>query len=361
MSTRIQASTRDLEGPLLELTDVSTHFRTPRGLVRAVDGVSFTLERGKALGIVGESGSGKTILSRSIMGLLPPRGTVRGGSIKFEGREIGNLDRKAMRGVWGKEMAMIFQDPMTSLNPVMKIGKQIAEPLQIHLGMNKQLAWATAERLLQDVRIPEAKRRLDQYPHEMSGGMRQRVMIAIALACGPTALFADEPTTALDVTVQAQILDLLGEQRRDRNMSLILVTHDLGVVAGHTDEIAVMYGGKLVEKASTKGLFANMKMPYTEALLQSIPKLDDPSHTRLNAIAGRPPDLVNPPKGCRFAPRCPYASDKCINEEPPLVPTAEDPNHLYACWYPVGSTEYHEAKRRLAEPTDGLATATAAL
>jgi len=361
MSTRIQASTRDLEGPLLELTDVSTHFRTPRGLVRAVDGVSFTLERGKALGIVGESGSGKTILSRSIMGLLPPRGTVRGGSIKFEGREIGNLDRKAMRGVWGKEMAMIFQDPMTSLNPVMKIGKQIAEPLQIHLGMNKQLAWATAERLLQDVRIPEAKRRLDQYPHEMSGGMRQRVMIAIALACGPTALFADEPTTALDVTVQAQILDLLGEQRRDRNMSLILVTHDLGVVAGHTDEIAVMYGGKLVEKASTKGLFANMKMPYTEALLQSIPKLDDPSHTRLNAIAGRPPDLVNPPKGCRFAPRCPYASDKCINEEPPLVPTAEDPNHLYACWYPVGSAEYHEAKRRIAERTDDLATTTAAL
>ena len=361
MSTRIQASTRDLEGPLLELADVSTHFRTPRGLVRAVDGVSFTLERGKALGIVGESGSGKTILSRSIMGLLPPRGTVRGGSIKFEGREIGNLDRKAMRGVWGKEMAMIFQDPMTSLNPVMKIGKQIAEPLQIHLGMNKQLAWATAERLLQDVRIPEAKRRLDQYPHEMSGGMRQRVMIAIALACGPTALFADEPTTALDVTVQAQILDLLGEQRRDRNMSLILVTHDLGVVAGHTDEIAVMYGGKLVEKASTKGLFANMKMPYTEALLQSIPKLDDPSHTRLNAIAGRPPDLVNPPKGCRFAPRCPYASDKCINEEPPLVPTAEDPNHLYACWYPVGSAEYHEAKRRIAERTDDLATTTAAL
>jgi peptide/nickel transport system ATP-binding protein len=361
MSTRIQASSRDLEGPLLELTDVSTHFRTPRGLVRAVDGVSFTLERGKALGIVGESGSGKTILSRSIMGLLPPRGTVRGGSIKFEGREIGNLDRKAMRGVWGKEMAMIFQDPMTSLNPVMKIGKQIAEPLQIHLGMNKQLAWATAERLLQDVRIPEAKRRLDQYPHEMSGGMRQRVMIAIALACGPTALFADEPTTALDVTVQAQILDLLGEQRRDRNMSLILVTHDLGVVAGHTDEIAVMYGGKLVEKASTKGLFANMKMPYTEALLQSIPKLDDPSHTRLNAIAGRPPDLVNPPKGCRFAPRCPYASDKCINEEPPLVPTAEDPNHLYACWYPVGSPEYHEAKRRIAERTDDLATTTAAL
>jgi peptide/nickel transport system ATP-binding protein len=363
MSTQIQASARDIDGPLLELTDVTTHFKTPRGVVRAVDGVSFTLDRGKALGIVGESGSGKTILSRSIMGLLPPRGTIRGGSIKFEGREIGNLDRKAMRSVWGKEMAMIFQDPMTSLNPVMKIGRQIAEPLQIHLGMTKQNALATAERLLQDVRIPEAKRRLEQYPHEMSGGMRQRVMIAIALACGPTALFADEPTTALDVTVQAQILDLLGEQRRDRNMSLVLVTHDLGVVAGHTDEIAVMYGGKLVEKASTKGLFANMKMPYTEALLMSIPKLEDRSHTRLNAIAGRPPDLVNPPKGCRFAPRCPYAVDKCVNEEPPLIATAEDPNHLYACWYPVGSEGYHEAKVRIAaskHATDALAATSAA-
>jgi peptide/nickel transport system ATP-binding protein len=348
MSDLVQASTRDITGPLLELREVTTHFQTPRGLVRAVDGVSFTLERGKALGIVGESGSGKTILSRSIMGLLPPRGTVRGGSILFEGREIGHLDRKAMRHVWGKEMAMIFQDPMTSLNPVMKIGKQIAEPLQLHLGMTKQNAWATAEKLLTDVRIPDAKRRLEQYPHEMSGGMRQRVMIAIALACGPTMLFADEPTTALDVTVQAQILDLLGEQRRDRNMSLILVTHDLGVVAGHTDEIAVMYGGKLVEKAGTRRLFAHMKMPYTEALLQSIPKLEDVSHTRLSAISGRPPDMVNPPKGCRFAPRCQYASERCVAEEPPLRPAEDDPTHLYACWYPVGSPEYFDAKQRLA-------------
>ncbi|MCU1360553.1 MAG: oligopeptide/dipeptide transporter, ATP-binding protein [Ilumatobacteraceae bacterium] len=360
MSDLIQASSRDLDGPLLELQDVTTHFKTPRGLVRAVDGVSFTLERGKALGIVGESGSGKTILSRSIMGLLPPRGTVRGGSIKFEGREIGNLDRKAMRSVWGREMAMIFQDPMTSLNPVMKIGKQIAEPLQIHLGMSKQTAWATAERLLHDVRIPEAKRRLDQYPHEMSGGMRQRVMIAIALACGPTALFADEPTTALDVTVQAQILDLLGEQRQDRNMSLILVTHDLGVVAGHTDEIAVMYGGRLVEKASTRSLFANMKMPYTEALLLSIPKMEDPSHTRLHAIAGRPPDLVNPPPGCRFAPRCPYVRAKCNEEEPPLIPVDGDPTHLYRCWYPVGSPEYLETKVEIANTNAEVASSAAA-
>ncbi len=341
-----QAATRDIAGPLLELKDVTTHFRTPRGMVRAVDGVSFSLDRGQSLGIVGESGSGKTILSRSIMGLLPTRGTERGGSIKFAGREVGNLGRKQMRSIWGKEMAMIFQDPMTSLNPLMKIGAQISEPLRIHLGMSHADAAATARRLLQDVRIPEPDRRLEQYPHELSGGMRQRVMIAIAMACGPTALFADEPTTALDVTVQAQILDLLGEQRRDRNMSLVLVTHDLGVVAGHTDEIAVMYGGKLVEKAPTRRLFAAMKMPYTEALLASIPKMADPSHTRLSVIGGRPPDLVHPPIGCRFAPRCPYARDKCQNEEPPLIATDDDPSHTFACWYPVGSPEYHESRER---------------
>jgi peptide/nickel transport system ATP-binding protein len=346
MSIRIQASTRETEGPLLQLEDVRTHFQTPRGVVRAVDGVSLTLERGRALGIVGESGSGKTILSRSIMGLLPPRGTIRQGSIRFEGREIGGLSRRAMRDVWGKEMAMIFQDPMTSLNPLMKIGAQIAEPLRLHLDMPKAAAWATAEKLMQDVRIPAPGRRLQQYPHEMSGGMRQRIMIAIAMACGPALLLADEPTTALDVTVQAQILDLLGEQRRDRNMSLLLVTHDLGVVAGHTDDIGVMYGGKLVEMAPTRELFANMKMPYTEALLQSIPKLADASHTRLNVISGRPPDLVNPPKGCRFSPRCPYVQERCRDEEPPLIPTLEDSRHTYACWYPVGSPQYLETKER---------------
>jgi peptide/nickel transport system ATP-binding protein len=349
MSNVTQAATRDIQGPLLELVDVKTHFHTPRGIVRAVDGVSFTLDRGKALGIVGESGSGKTILSRSIMGLLPIRGTDRTGSIKFAGREIGKFGRKEMRAVWGKEMAMIFQDPMTSLNPLMKVGDQIAEPLRIHLGMNRTDAAATARKLLQDVRIPEPDRRLEQYPHELSGGMRQRVMIAIAMACGPTVLFADEPTTALDVTVQAQILDLLGEQRSDRNMSIVLVTHDLGVVAGHTDEIAVMYGGKLVEKASTKRLFAAMRMPYTEALLASIPKMGDPSHTRLNVIPGRPPDLVHPPKGCRFAPRCPYARDKCITDEPALTVTPDDPTHSFACWFPVGSPEYHESRERLSK------------
>lgn len=351
MST-LQTSTRSAQGTLVEVKDLKTHFATPRGLVRAVDGVSFSIERGKSLGIVGESGSGKTVLSRSIMGLLPRHGTIREGSILFQGQDIIDRSPKEMRGIWGREMAMIFQDPMTSLNPLMKIGRQITEPLREHLNMSAKDARTTAERLLRDVRIPEAARRLDQYPHELSGGMRQRVMIAIALACGPTMLFADEPTTALDVTVQAQILELINEQRRDRNMSLILVTHDLGVVAGNTDEIAVMYGGKLVEKAPTKTLFAHMKMPYTQALLQSIPKLDQPSHSRLTTIPGRPPDLVNPPAGCRFAPRCAFARDRCREEEPQLT-KSDQAGHVFACFYPVGSNEYEERKVELSQKSTG--------
>ena len=326
------------DAPLLELEDVRTHFKTERGLVRAVDGVTLTLKRGEAIGIVGESGSGKTVLSRTIMGLLPST-AVNSGSVKFAGQEILDLPMKQRRHLWGAEMSMVFQNPLNSLNPLMKIGKQLAEPLRLHLGMDKSTARETAVELLRSVRIPEPEKRLNQYPHEMSGGMRQRVMIAMALACGPTLLFADEPTTALDVTVQAQILEVISEQRRDRNMSVVLVTHDLGVVAGHTDQIAVMYGGKLVERAPTKTLFANMKMPYTYSLLQSIPKLADPSHTRLSTIPGRPPDLVHPPKGCNFAPRCPYAREKCHQQEPQLE-TTQDPNHVFACWYPVGSPEF---------------------
>lgn len=342
----LQTAGRISDGLLLEVSDLKTHFRTPRGLVRAVDGVTLSLHRGKTLGIVGESGSGKTVLSRAIMGLLPST-AVLSGSVRFAGEEVLGLDAKQMRHLWGREMSMIFQNPMTSLNPLMKIGKQIAEPLRIHLGMSRIDANATAARLLHDVRISEPDRRLNQYPHELSGGMRQRVMIAIALACGPTLLFADEPTTALDVTVQAQILELLAEQRKDRNMSLILVTHDLGVVAGHTDEIAVMYAGRLVEKAPTKTLFANMKMPYTMALMRSIPKINSPSHTKLLTITGRPPDLFNPPPGCRFAPRCAYARDKCVTEDPPLV-AAESPDHVYACWFPVGSPEFEQRDREIA-------------
>jgi oligopeptide/dipeptide ABC transporter ATP-binding protein len=314
-------------------------------VVRAVDGVSFTLRRGESLGVVGESGSGKTILARSVMGLLPRHGVIRAGHVRFEGTDITRLSPSAMRKLWGSEMAMIFQDPMTSLNPVVRIGRQLTEGLRAHLGVSKHDALATAEALLTDVGIPEPHRRLQEYPHQLSGGMRQRVTIAIALACGPTLLLADEPTTALDVTVQAQILDLLQAQQQERNMSVLLVTHDLGVVAGRTDEIAVMYAGRIVERAPTTVLFSNMKMPYTEALLRSIPKLEQPSHTRLSIIGGRPPNLIFPPPGCKFAPRCPYAQERCHVEEPPLI-EAEDPRHVYSCWYPVGSEVWQNAQDR---------------
>jgi len=331
--------------PLLAVDNVSTTFSTDRGTVHAVDGVSFTLERGRTLGIVGESGSGKTVLSRSIMGLLPKRGTIREGSVRFNGKEISTLDTKQMREYWGSQLAMIFQDPMTSLNPVMKVGKQITESLRQHLDVDKDYANELAENLLRSVRIPEPAQRLKEYPHQLSGGMRQRVCIAVALACGPELLFADEPTTALDVTVQAQVLDLMAQQQRERFMATVLITHDLGVVAGRADEIAVMYAGRVVEKAATAVLFRDMKMPYTEALLSSIPKIGDPSHTRLATIPGRPPDLVNPPVGCKFAARCSYVQDRCLEEEPPLL-DGTDPGHQYRCWFPVGTPEGIEARAR---------------
>jgi len=331
-----------IDGPLLEVEDIRTHFLTPSGTVRAVDGVTFTLDRGKTLGVVGESGSGKTILSRSVMGLLPTRNVLRRGAIRYQGHSISDYSQQQMRSIWGTEMGMIFQDPMTSLNPVMKIGKQITESLRYHLDMDKGEARETAIALLTSVGIPEPGQRIDEYPHQLSGGMRQRVMIAVSLACGPRLLFADEPTTALDVTVQAQILDLLQAQQVERHMAIILVTHDLGVVAGRTDDIAVMYAGKVVEKAPTAVLFSEMRMPYTEALLNSIPKLEDPSHTRLQIIGGRPPDLINPPTGCNFSPRCPYAQPKCFVDEPPLR-DAESPGHQFACWYPVGTPEGRQA------------------
>ena len=334
-----------LDGALLEVDEVKTHFKTERGLVHAVDGVSFTLERGKTIGIVGESGCGKSVLSRSIMGLLPSN-VVRHGSIVFEGREIGHAEANTMRGLWGTQMAMVFQDPMTSLNPVMRIGNQITESLRVHLDVTKEYADETALALLQSVGIPEAERRMHQYPHELSGGMRQRVMIAIALACGPRLLFADEPTTALDETVQAQILDLLQQQQRERFMAMVLVTHDLGVVAGRTDDIAVMYAGRIVEKAPTRTLFSKTRHPYTEALLKSIPKLAMPSHTKLEAIAGRPPDLVKPPHGCKFAPRCPYAQEKCLAEEPLLTDDGDDHTHEFRCFFPVGSEAGKQALER---------------
>jgi len=343
---------------VLDVTDLKTHFLTARGRVRAVDGVSLTLKRGNTLGIVGESGSGKTIFSRSVMNLLPKENVRRSGSVMFLGQELMDLDAKSMRRLCGADVAMVFQDPMSSLNPVMTIGKQITESLRLHLGMNRHESKDTAVALLRSVNIPEAERRFAEYPHQLSGGMRQRVMIALALACGPRLLFADEPTTALDVTVQAEILNLLQDQQADRFMAMVLITHDLGVVAGRTDEIAVMYAGKVVEQAATSVLFSKMRHPYTEALLRSIPKIDNPSHTRLRVITGRPPDLLHPPPGCPFAPRCPYVGDDCRAEMPPLE-YDEAAGHRFACFHPLGSAENAAAlERNLAE---GLPQAIALL
>jgi oligopeptide/dipeptide ABC transporter ATP-binding protein len=328
-------------GPLLQVEDLCTTFDSPRGSVAAVQHVSLSLDRGRTLGIVGESGSGKTVLSRSIMGLLPARGVRRSGRVLFDGRDLVPMTPRQLSAVWGAEISMVFQDPVTSLSPVMRVGPQITDCLRRHLGLSRTVARARAIDLLRSVGIPEPARRFEQYPHELSGGMCQRVVIAIALACEPTVLLADEPTTSLDVTVQAQILDLLEQARSERDMAMILVSHDLGVVAGRTDEVVVMYAGRVVERAPTPVLFRDMKMPYTEALMESIPKLAGPAHARLRAIGGRPPDLVNPPPGCPFAPRCAYARDRCRVEAPPLREAS--PGHLFACWYPVGTAEGSEA------------------
>ena len=321
-------------GPLLVVDDLHTAFRTGRGTVHAVDGVSLSVDRGKTLGIVGESGSGKTVLSRSIMGLLPPRDVVTSGTVHFAGHELTAMSEDQLRTIWGAELSMIFQDPMTALNPVKRIGQQITESLRLHVHMDRKEAEATAIELLRSVGIPSPEERIRWYPFQLSGGMRQRVMIAIALACAPRLVMADEPTTGLDVTVQAQILDLLADLQRERHMAVILVTHDLGVVANRADDIVVMYAGRIVEQAPTRTLFHDTHMPYTRALMDSIPRLSDPSGVRLNAIAGRPPDLIHPPAGCRFAPRCPYVQDKCRESDPPLR-TVGSPDHLFACWFPL--------------------------
>ena len=319
--------------PLLEVEGLNVSFATSRGPLHAVQDVSLSLAQGKTLGIVGESGSGKTVLSRAIMGLLPRASSTQTGSVRYHGQEILNAPNDELRKLWSTHIAMVFQDPMTSLNPVQRIGHQISEPLKVHLKLPKGEAKETALSLLMQVGIPSPVERYENYPAQLSGGMRQRVMIAIALACAPRLLLADEPTTGLDVTVQAQILDLLGKLQHDRDMAMILVTHDLGVVATRTDEIIVMYAGNVVERAPTKVLFKSMAMPYTEALLNSMPRIANPSHTRLSAIEGRPPDLLHAPAGCPFAPRCPYAQEKCTREKPPLVEQA--PGHSYACWYPL--------------------------
>ena len=309
--------------PLLEVRDLKTHFFTRQGVVRAVDGISFSVDSGRTLGIVGESGCGKSVTALSIMGLIPrPPARIVNGSVLFAGRDLTKLSDRQLEDVRGREIAMIFQDPMTSLNPTLTIGTQITETLLRHLDIDKKEARKRAAKLLEEVHIPNAASRLDDYPHRYSGGMRQRVMIAIALSCNPKLLIADEPTTALDVTVQAGILDLLEELRQEHQMAVILITHDMGVVAEATDEIAVMYAGQIVEQATVEDLFDRPEHPYTEALLGALPQIEGEGirEGRLTAIPGRPPDLIEPPAACRFAARCPYATfdDSCTTEPPQL-------------------------------------------
>ena len=319
---------------LLEVQDLHTQFFTRDGVVRAVDGVSFQLSAGETLGLVGESGCGKSVTALSLMRLIPqPPGKITEGAITFDGQDVLKMDDDEVRGIRGNNIAMIFQDPMTSLNPVLTISRQISEALELHLKMDRSEARKRTVELLELVGIPSAKKRLDDYPHQFSGGMRQRVMIAMALSCNPKLILADEPTTALDVTIQAQILDLLKNLAREFRTAFILITHDLGVVAGMTQRIHVMYGGKIVEKADTRELFANPKMPYTWGLLRSIPRLDESRKAKLLPIEGLPPDLISPPPGCRFEPRCQYRRDICHEKEPALIPIPNaKPDHEARCW-----------------------------
>ncbi len=321
--------------PLLEVRGLTTRFRTERGKVTAVDDVSFSIDAGQTLAIVGESGSGKSVTALSLMRLIPtPPGRIEAGEILFEGRDLLKLDDEAMRAIRGNRIAMIFQEPMSSLNPALTVGLQIAEPVNIHQGKPWAQAYEVAKALLGKVSIPDAARRLHTYPHQYSGGMRQRTMIAMALACQPRLIIADEPTTALDVTVQAQILDLLKELTRETGAALILITHDLGVVARYADNVAVMYGGHIVEQASADELYAHPRHPYTRGLLASVPRLDSVAGQRLVPIVGQPPDLSALPMGCAFAPRCSLADAQCLESRPALREVR--PQHLNACFHDAG-------------------------
>jgi len=321
---------------LLEVEDLKTQIRLRRGTVHAVDGLSFELESGETLGIVGESGCGKTMAAMSIMRLLPRGGFIAGGEVRLNGRDLVKLSDPELRHVRGNEVGMVFQDPMTSLNPTMMIGKQIAEAVTIHREVSKAQALDRAAEVLDLVGLPRPKERLKDYPHQLSGGLRQRVMIAMALACDPKLLIADEPTTALDVTIQEQILSLLDRIKRELGMGIILITHDMGVIAGRADRVLVMYAGRKVETAETVDLFKNVRHPYTEALLASIPQLDQDKGQELYSIPGLPPDLRRPPLACRFAARCAFATEQCRTQDPPLG--GDDPNHPFACFHPRQSS-----------------------
>jgi oligopeptide transport system ATP-binding protein len=320
-----------MNSSLLNIRHLETRFFTNDGVVHAVNGISYTVNLGETIGIVGESGSGKSISVLSILRLIPdPPGKITNGEILFEGMDLLKMNEKALRRIRGHQISMIFQDPMTSLNPVLTIGKQITESIQLHLGLTKKQAKLRAIELLQQVGIPDAKRRINQYPHQFSGGMRQRVMIAMGLACQPKLLIADEPTTALDVTIQAQVVELIKKLRKEMGMSIIWITHDLALLARLADRILVMYGGQIVEQATVNQLYQNPRHPYTIGLLNSLPRLDGDRAPKLQAIEGVPPDLINYPKGCPFAPRCAFAIDHCLEEDPILE--SVEPQHNVACW-----------------------------
>ncbi len=325
---------------LLEVRNLVTRFHTQDGVVHAVNDISFHLDEGETLGIVGESGSGKSVTVLSVMRLIPqPPGEIANGEVIFEGRDLLKVDGEEIRQVRGRKIAIIFQDPMTSLNPVLTISHQIMEALQLHLNMNASEARQRTVELLEMVGIPDAANRLGDYPHQFSGGMRQRVMIAMGLSCNPQLLIADEPTTALDVTIQAQIIDLVKDLRNKIGMSVLWITHDLGIIAGLVDRVIVMYGGQIMEEALVKDLYRNPSHPYTLGLLRSIPRLDQVRKEKLIPIDGLPPDMLNPPAGCPFEPRCTYRIEKCAQEKPPLEPVERE--HRVACWVDV-----HEAQQK---------------
>ncbi|MCC6188814.1 MAG: ABC transporter ATP-binding protein [Anaerolineales bacterium] len=332
---------------LLDVQGLRTVFRTKGKAVEAVAGVNLSLADGETLGIVGESGSGKSVTMLSVMRLVPsPPGRITAGKVLFKGRDLLQLSKEEMRKVRGKEVAMIFQDPMTSLNPVLTISQQMSEAIRLHLGYDRQAARACAHEMLQLVGIPDAGNRLDDYPHQFSGGMRQRVMIAMGLSCNPKLLIADEPTTALDVTIQAQITTLVKRLRDETGMAVIWITHDLGIVAGLADRIVVMYAGHVMENAPAADLYDDPRHPYTLGLLGAIPRLDLGSSKRLTPIPGLPPDLANPPQGCPFVPRCPFRLDRCRTERPAPMLVAE--NHYSACWVDVAQLRSARHEPRLA-------------